>query len=57
MTIAHLGLAVDSGPVEQAVPDLNRLTAAAGQAEVAAVGQLGALLAEGDEGFTHGRAR
>lgn len=36
MTIAHLGLAVDSGPVERAVPELNRLTAAAGQAEAAA---------------------
>lgn len=36
MTTAHLGLVVDSGTVTKATPELQKLTAAAGQAEVAA---------------------
>lgn len=36
MTTAHLGLAVDSGSVTRATPELQKMTAAAGQAEGAA---------------------
>ena len=46
MTVATLGLAVNSGQVTQATPELQKLTAAAGQAEAAATRLAGATNVE-----------